>query len=87
MRARFISDNGIPKIKAVLTHLIHGEPNDYVLRMADCIFEEQYQLQHFGEMCIQETYGWLNQEDVPICNGRTLKSLRWLGFNVQAPAQ
>ena len=36
-------------------------------------------------MCVQETYGWVNSEDVPICNGRTLKSLRSLGFNVHAP--
>jgi hypothetical protein len=27
----------------------------------------------------------VNSDDVPICNGRTLKSLRWLGFNVHAP--
>jgi hypothetical protein len=36
-------------------------------------------------MCVQETYGWVNDEDVPICDGRTLKSLQWLGFNVPAP--
>ncbi len=84
MRLRFIEDNGVARIKLTLTHLLHGEPSDHVVRIADCIFDARYQLHHFGEMCVQETYGWVNNEDVPICNGRTLKSLRWLGFNVHA---
>lgn len=85
MRRQFIEDNGLDRIKSTLTYLLHGQPSDHVVRMADCIFGAQYQLQHFGEMCVQETYGWVNREDVPIRNGRTLKSLRWLGFNVHAP--
>lgn len=85
MRRRFIQDNGLERIKATIVHLIHGSPSDHVVRMAECIFDDKYQLHHFGEMCVQETYGWVNREDVPICNGRTLKSLRWLGFNVNAP--
>jgi len=85
MRVRFIEDNGIARIKSTLTHLLHGHPSDHVVRMADCISDPNYRLQHFGEMCVQETYGWVNNEDVPICNGRTLKSLRWLGFKVNPP--
>jgi hypothetical protein len=85
MRRQFIGDNGVARIKETLTHLLHGQSSDYVARMSDCIFDPKYQLQHFGEMCIQETYGWVNGDDVPICNGRTLKSLRWLGFNMHAP--
>lgn len=85
MRRRFLEDNGVNRIKKTLLHLLHGKPSDAVVRMAQCIFDEEYQLHHFGEMCVQETYGWVNKEDAPICNGRTLKSLRWLGFNVNAP--
>jgi hypothetical protein len=85
MRRSFLGDNGLPRIKATLIHLLHGGPSDHVVRMAECIFDETHQLQHFGESCVQETFGWVNSEHVPICNGRTLKSLRWLGFNVNAP--
>lgn len=85
MRLEFIRDNGIGRIKTTLTHLLYGQPSDHVVRMADCIFNTDYTLHNFGEMCVQETFGWVNSEDVPICNGRTLKMLRWLGFNVQAP--
>ena len=85
MRLRFIEDNGLARIKSTLAYLLHGQSSEYVVRMADCIFDAKYQLQHFGEMCVQETFGWVNNEDVPICNGRTLKSLRWLGFKVNAP--
>jgi hypothetical protein len=85
MRVRFFEDNGMDRIKTSLTHLLHGRSSDHVARMADCIFDASHRLQHFGEMCVQETYGWVNNEDVPICNGRTLKSLRWVGFNVNPP--
>lgn len=81
MKKRFIADNPVDRVKKTLQHLLFGS-GDYVRRMADCIFEESWTLHHFGESCVQETYGWVNDEDVPICNGRTLKSLRWLGFPV-----
>ena len=50
MRFQFIHDNGIPRIKSTLTHLLHGGPSDHVVRMADCIFDPKYQLQHFGDV-------------------------------------
>ena len=69
-------------IKKTLSHLLHGSEGDYVARMADCIFDLNYRLQDFGESCAPERRsGWVNNEDVPTCNSRTLKSLRWLGFD------
>ncbi|MGA8644179.1 phospholipase D family protein [Candidatus Binatus sp.] len=82
MKKVFLTENGLDRIKKTLSYLLHGSESDYVARMADCIFDPNYRLQDFGESCVQETLGWVNNEDVPTCNSRTLKSLRWLGFDL-----
>lgn len=51
--------------------------------MAACIFDEDYKLDEFGRAAVQELYGWVNTENVPICNGRTVKALRYLGCKVE----
>ena len=84
MRLEFLRDNSLPRLKKTLGYLLHTSRPDHVVRMAHCIFGHEYRLDHFGEACVQETYGWVNSDEVPICNGRTLKGLRFLGFNVQA---
>ncbi len=84
MRKRFLADNGVDRIKRMLSYLLHGSEKDCVVRMADCIYDPDYRLRYFGPSCVQETLGWVNDEDVAICNDRTLKSLRWLGFKVNA---
>jgi len=80
-RDEFVRQNDIVKVRSTLTFLVHGQ-GDFVERMATCIFDEDFKLKQFGRSAVQETYGWVNKENVPICNGRTVKSLRWLGFNV-----
>lgn len=35
----------------------------------------------FGEACVMELLGWMDAERPPI-NGRTIKALRFLGFDV-----
>jgi hypothetical protein len=75
----FIADNGVDKIKKTFKYLLFGK-GEYTQRMADCIFDPKYKLNHFGESCIQEIYGWANSEDIPLCNGRAFKSMQWLGF-------
>jgi hypothetical protein len=49
--------------KGTLSYLLHGSEKDYVTRMADCIFDPYYRLHDFGESCVQETLGWVNDED------------------------
>jgi hypothetical protein len=80
LKAWFLAENGIEKIKNTLLYLIHG-PGDYVRRMADCTYGGEHRLKGFGDYCVKETIGWVNTLDIPLCNSRTLKSLRWLGFN------
>lgn len=75
----FLEKNGIDKIKNTLIYLLFGADN-YVKRIANCIYNPEYSLSHFGKSCIQETYGWVNNEEVPICNERAYKSMRWLGY-------
>lgn len=77
----FMEMNPLPKVKSTLAFLLYGK-EDAVSRMGRCIFDPEYKLHHFGRSAVQELLGWINAENLPICNSRTLKSLRWLGFNV-----
>jgi PLD-like domain len=82
MRAAFLADNDIGQVRKVLLHLLY-DSGDFVDRMGTCIFDPAYKLHHVGRSIIQEVYGWVNREQVPICNGRTVKALRYLGADVQ----
>jgi hypothetical protein len=82
MRKRFLADNDVRQVKKVLTYLLYGE-GDFVDRMGTCIFSPEYKLAGVGRSVVQEVFGWVNGDDVPICNGRTVKSLRYLGGNVK----
>lgn len=81
MRAAFLADNEVVQVRRVLCHLLH-DPGDYVARMGACIFQPAYKLHHVGRSVVQEVFGWVNRERVPVCNGRTVKALRYLGADV-----
>lgn len=77
----FKKSNNIMQIKKVLSYLLYGE-DDYITRMGNCIFAPEYKLNQFGRSGVQELLGWINKEDIPICNSRTVKALRYLGYKV-----
>ncbi len=79
MKNSFLTLNGEAKIKNTISWLLFGS-NGYENRIYSCIHEDQYKLAGFGESCVKELFGLINDKDIPICNGRTLKSLEWLGF-------
>lgn len=79
--AVFKESNELNQLRKVLTYLLYGK-EDYVTRMANCIFDPQYDLNEFGRSGIQELLGWVNKEGIPICNTRTVKALRYLGYRV-----
>lgn len=79
LKETFLRENDISQIRNTIKHLLFGEGH-YIRRMADCIFDPEYKLRHFGRSCVRETYGWMNTTETPICNERTLKSMQWLGF-------
>lgn len=79
----FLSNNELDKIKSILVYLLHNKDDDYITRMGNCIYNPDLKLKYFGDSCVQETLGWVNHENIPICNDRTLKSIRWLGFRVR----
>lgn len=79
MRIDFENNNTLPKIKNTLKYLLYGK-EEYEKRIFKCLYLEEYKLQGFGEHSLKELYGLVNNNDIPICNGRTLKSMEWLGF-------
>ena len=81
-RDKFLSSNDTSQVKKVFSFLIFGE-GDYVDRMGICIFDSSYGVTQIGRSCTQELYGWVNNENIPICNGRTVKALRYLGCDVK----
>jgi PLD-like domain len=82
-KRRFFEVNPLGRVQNTLCFLLHTDRPDAITRIADCIFNDEYRLAFFGPGCIEEIFGWVNKEEVPICNGRTLKSIRWLGFRVK----
>jgi len=82
LRRDFAARNTLTQIHGTLIHLLHG-PGPSLERAYDCIFSEKYKLGRFGESCVMELSGWLDPERPPI-NGRTIKALRYLGYDVPA---
>ncbi len=82
LRREFLRNNGINNIKTTLSHLLFDEGDD-VERIADCIYHSRYKLRNFGRSCAQELAGWVGQSQRPVWNGRTSKSLRYIGYNVE----
>ena len=82
LKNEFLRTNDIGHIKNSLKHLLYGK-GDVVKRMSDCLFDEKYKLNEFGQANVQELVGWINKEDLPVINGRTTKVLRYFGFKVR----
>lgn len=81
-RRAFLADNTVERVKTTFNYLLF-EPDtrtDWRRRIAKCIHDDELRLAHFSKSCVQELYGWINQNEVPICNERTVKVIKWLGF-------
>jgi hypothetical protein len=81
LRKEFGQTNSLPAIKSTITYLLHG-PGAALERAYDCIYAENRRLSGFSEGCIMELLGWMDKDRPPI-NGRTIKALRFLGFDVK----
>jgi hypothetical protein len=81
LRADFAERNRLDGIKDTLSYLLHG-PGTTLERAYDCLYSEQRRLSGFGEACTMELIGWMDVDRPPI-NGRTIKALRFLGFDVR----
>jgi HKD family nuclease len=77
----FKETNKLEHIKKTITYLLYGE-EDFIRRMGRCIYDPAFTLNSFGQSNVQELLGWVNGDNIPICNNRTLRSVRWLGFDV-----
>ncbi len=79
LKESFKNNNTVEAIRKSIIYLLYGQ-GDYEERIFNCVSNPDYKLNGFGEHCVKELYGLLNPNDIPICNGRTLKSMEWLGF-------
>ncbi|MGP9809385.1 phospholipase D-like domain-containing protein [Halomonas sp. AOP12-C2-37] len=82
LKSEFLASNNITDIKASLTYLFYGK-GEIVSRMSDCLFDDRYKLNEFGQANVQELIGWISKENLPVINGRTTKVLRYFGFDVR----
>lgn len=81
VRKEFAEANDINRVKHSISYLLHGK-GEFIDRMGTVIFDPTYKLAKMGRSVVQELLGWVNREDIPICNGRTIKALRYLGFGL-----
>lgn len=77
----FKAENSIKTMRAAFHHLAFGQ-GDYIERINDCIELPEYQIERWGRSSIMELFGWINREGVPPLNGRIIKAMRYLGFDV-----
>jgi hypothetical protein len=82
LRKDFLKANDIERVRKTLTYLLHGK-DYFVDRMGKVIFDPHLKLRTIGPNVAEELPGWVNTENIPLCNGRALKSLRFLGHDVQ----
>lgn len=82
LKKSFASQNDLEKVKSSFTHLLFGK-GDSVKRMSDLIYDSSFKLNAFGQSNVQELVGWINNENLPVINGRTTKVLRYFGFDVR----
>lgn len=81
LKAQFIESNSLDRIKQTLAYLIHG-PGISLERSYDTIQNEKWKLAGFAEGCVMELLGWMDPHRPPI-NGRTIKALRFFGFDAR----
>ncbi|MCM0756613.1 phospholipase D family protein [Desulfovibrio aminophilus] len=82
MKQHFMERNNCDTVKRMLKYLLFSNDN-YIIKMYNCIYDQSFKTTEIGRSGIQDLYGWINKDDVPICNRRTVKALRFLGFNVE----
>lgn len=82
LRVDFAQRNSLRAIKETLSYLLHGS-GTALERAYDCLYDERRRLGGFGEACVMELVGWMDNDRPPI-NGRTIKALRFLGFDVRS---
>lgn len=81
-RANMLEKMPEDRLRKTLTYLLHGKPH-FIERLARCLRDPEWKLAELGRSGVQEVFGWVNSDDIPICNERTLKSMRWLGLDVR----
>lgn len=82
LKKAFAKQNNLQTVKTSLSHLIFGK-GDVVKRMSDLIYDPAFKLNEFGQSNVQELVGWINNNNIPVINGRTTKVLRYFGFDVR----
>lgn len=82
LKKAFANQNDLQRVKVSLSHLIFGK-GDAVKRMSDLIYDSSFKLNQFGQSNVQELVGWINNENIPVINGRTTKVLRYFGFDIR----
>ena len=81
LRTDFAKRNKLDSIKSTLTYLLHG-PGDQIQRAYDCLYDDKFRLERFGEASIMELVGWGSSERPPF-NNRTIRGMRFLGYDVE----
>lgn len=79
----FLKESSPARVRRSLAYLVFGK-GDIAVRMANLLYSSEYKLNQFGRANVQELIGWINNQDLPVINGRTTKVLRFFGFDVQS---
>jgi hypothetical protein len=76
------NNDDIDHVRETLMYWVHGG-GDFVERLHDVLFDGALKLKLFGTSCALELYGTVKPKEYPPINGRIIKGLRYLGFDVR----
>lgn len=80
LRIDFQKKNTLEAVVRTVRYLLAGS-GDAIDRAYDCIFGS-YKLNGFGEACVMELLGWGDTKRPPF-NNRSIRGIRFLGFDVE----
>src|SRR5690606_11796721 len=73
--------NDLVRVRETLHHLLFGS-GDFIIRLHDILYDPRWKLSMFGRFCALELFGTVHPDLYPPINGRMVKALRHLGFDV-----
>lgn len=80
-KVAFIRENERAHVYDVLRYLA-SSGEEAISRMAECIHLPERKIRWVADSTITEFVGWMN-DNMPICNNRSRKGMRFLGFDIQ----
>ncbi|MCB1153603.1 phospholipase D family protein, partial [bacterium] len=70
-KEKFLKRNNFEDARDNIAYLLHGQ-GPFAERIVDCLNNKKRQVNELGQSRLQELFGWVNSDDIPIRNERSV---------------